>query len=194
MKRSFGGCSTENFISYKDKFDEVMNDAGEPILESKQTFCHTDDDLPDFEYKYVVRCWDLPRFGSEQHAISIELFMVALPQYWCEDRIEGVMDYNGVDSIDYVYTDMLLDYSPRLADEYVDYDEENDDGFYHIEENPDAVDMLNACASVLDAINGMRGFYLDRAWNMIGTNGWDALREVLMGEDMIMATLARNGY
>jgi hypothetical protein len=37
----------------------------------------------------------------------------------------------------------------------------------------------------------MRGFYLDRPWNMLGTNGWDTLRECIDGSDAILATLDR---
>jgi len=37
----------------------------------------------------------------------------------------------------------------------------------------------------------MRGFYLDRAWNMIGTTGWDILKECVLGKDAIGASLDR---
>lgn len=193
MKKSFGGWSTESIIDYTEKFDEVYNDAGQLVLETKQTFAHNEDDgsLPDFEYKYVVRCWDLPQFGSEDNAISVELMMVVLPKYYHADKLKGIMSDYGVDSVDELYTDMCLDYAVRFADEYVDYDEDNDEGFYYVLDNPEVVENLNVCASVLDAMNAMRGFKLDAAWNMIGTNGWDVLRDVLLGEDMIKSTLAR---
>ena len=77
------------------------------------------------------------------------------------------------------------------ADSDFDDDEDNDDGYYYILDNEDVVEQLNACASVFNAMNSMRGFHLDRAWNMIGTTGWDVLRDAIMGEDMIKATLNR---
>ena len=49
MTVSFGGWSTENVIDYKEKFDVVYDDDGQLILESKDAFSHTDDDIPDFE-------------------------------------------------------------------------------------------------------------------------------------------------
>lgn len=193
MAISFGGWSTENVIDYKEKFDVIYDDDGQLILESKEIFSHTDDDdMPDFEYKYMVRCWDLPRFGSEDNSISIELFMVPLPKYLCEDKTNRIMRDFDVDSVDDIYIDWCLDYCVvRFADEYVDYDEDNDDGYYYILDNEDVVEQLNACASVLDAMDRMRGFHLDAAWNMIGTTGWDVLRDAIMGEDMIKATLNR---
>ena len=193
MNKSFGGWSADNVIDYTEKFDVVYDDDGQLILESKQTFAHTDDsELPDFEYKYVVRCLDLPRFGAEDNSISIELLMVVLPKYWCPDKIQRIVNgYGGIDSIDDICIDMLLDYGVQFANEYVGYSEDNEDGYYHITDNNEVVDTLNVCASVFEAMNGMRGFILDRTWNMIGTTGWDVLRDVLLGEDMLKASLAR---
>lgn len=193
MSVSFGNWSTDNVVDYKEKFDVVYDDDGQLILESKETFSHTDDDeLPDFEYKYMVRCWDLPRFGSENKSISVELLMVVLPNYLCEDKLNRIMRDYDVVSVDDVYIDWCIDdCSVRFADEYVDYDENNDDGYYYILDNADVVERLNACASVFETMDRMRGFSLDKAWNMIGTTGWDVLRDVLTGENMIQATLAR---
>ena len=44
---------------------------------------------------------------------------------------------------------------------------------------------------MIDTMDSFRGFYLDKAWNRIGTQGWDVIRELVHGEDYIHATLAR---
>jgi hypothetical protein len=40
-------------------------------------------------------------------------------------------------------------------------------------------------------VDSMRGFYLDRQWNQIGTNGWDVLNEMVNGKDYIQASFDR---
>ncbi len=42
-----------------------------------------------------------------------------------------------------------------------------------------------------EAAAGLIGFYLDRAWNQIGTTGWDSLNEILNGKSAIQETLRR---
>ena len=47
-------------------------------------------------------------------------------------------------------------------------------------------------ASVVNNMNAMRGFYLDKPWNMIGSTGWDILNELVgNGKDFISAALDR---
>lgn len=47
-------------------------------------------------------------------------------------------------------------------------------------------------ASVVDNMNFMRGFYLDKAQNRIGTTGWDILNDLVgNGKSFIMAALDR---
>lgn len=52
-------------------------------------------------------------------------------------------------------------------------------------------DKLNDIATVVDTIDAMRGFYLDKAWNRMGTTGWDSLHEMVEGKDAIFATINR---
>ena len=47
-------------------------------------------------------------------------------------------------------------------------------------------------ASVVDNMNFMRGFYLDKAWNRIGSTGWDILNDLVgNGKSFITAALDR---
>lgn len=43
----------------------------------------------------------------------------------------------------------------------------------------------------LPAIFGLIGFFLDAPWNLIGTTGWDSLREYIFDEDKLQATINR---
>ena len=190
---NFDGWTTEHIIDWKEKFEEEYNDDGQLILVSKETFANEkDEDLPAFEYKYVIRCWDLPRFGSEDNSISVELFMTPLPKYYNKETLNRLLSYSGYTSIDDLWFEDYLDgCAVRIADEYINYDENNEEGFYNVLDNEEIVNTLNAIASVLDAVDRFKAFKLDASWNYIGTTGWDTLREILLGEDQIMATINR---
>lgn len=41
------------------------------------------------------------------------------------------------------------------------------------------------------AANSTRGFALDKAWNAIGSTGWDLLHDMINGDDFIKRTLNR---
>ena len=187
--KSFGGWEPSQIIDWKEKFEIEYDDDGQLTLVSKETFKHEDDDIPDFEYKYAIRCWDLYRFGSDEHTISIELFMVVLPQYWCKKKQEELAKQYDYINFDKIWFEDLIEYGVRVGDEYVNYNEDED--YYHILDNTEVVKVINICASVFHAIDKMRGFVLDRVWNMLGTTGWDVLREVLEDKDMILASIDR---
>jgi len=44
-----------------------------------------------------------------------------------------------------------------------------------------ATDKVLEAMNAIEAIDTMRGLYLDRPWNMIGTTGWDTI-EYALGE------------
>ena len=193
MKVSFDGWTTENVIDWEEKFEEEYNDDGELILVSKETFTNEEDeDLPAFEYKYVIRCWDLPRYGSDDNSISVELFMAPLPKYYNKETLNKLIKYFGYESAEDIWFGECIDEcSVKIADEYISYDENDKEGFYDVLDNNEVVNTLNAIASVLNEIDTFKAFKLDAAWNFIGTTGWDTLRETLLGEDRIMASINR---
>lgn len=196
--KSFEGWTPTEIINWKEKFDESYNDDGQLTLVSKETFKHEDDDILDFEYRYIIKGSDMYALGSGEHTIAIELYMEVLPQYVCKEKLDEILEGYGTTDIEDIWVGDLVDngYGIRFGDEYISYNpKELKDGWYdymyNLLDNEEVNETLNVCASVFEVMDRMRGFSLDRTWNMIGTTGWDTLRELLNGEDKILATINR---
>ncbi|MBR2881774.1 MAG: hypothetical protein IKB96_05380 [Prevotella sp.] len=189
---TFANWTPSNIIDWTEKFDEVYNDDGRLVLESKETFKDSDNYYGEYEYKYAIRCNDLPTLGSDDSSISVELLYVVLPKYWSKTKQEDAMHMYCVSSMDDMWFDDCLEYAIPFGCECIDYDEnEYEDGFYNVLENEDVVNCLNIAASVIDGIDSMRGFSLDKTWNRIGNTGWDILDDVMLDKNMIKSALER---
>ena len=51
--------------------------------------------------------------------------------------------------------------------------------------------VMDKIASVINMIDGLRGFYLDKIQNRIGTTGWMLLDDFINDKDSIKATLEK---
>lgn len=45
-------------------------------------------------------------------------------------------------------------------------------------------EKLDCAATAAEALNSIRGFLLDKPWNLIGNTGWDLLDELIEGIDL----------
>lgn len=200
---SFAGWRPGNpdqIISWKEKFDEEYNDDGNLTLLSKETY-HTeaDEDMPAFEYRYIIKAMDLQAFGSDQKTICFRLYMCPLRKYWKTDILNDLSEDSNEDwFFEYAVDSGIL---PYLGEEYLDYtdddilpDENGNkwyDYFYNITDWTKASEMLNIIATVLDPMNDTRGYSLDQVWNQLGNTGWDLLKYILNGKDCVDAALSR---
>ena len=50
---------------------------------------------------------------------------------------------------------------------------------------------MDKIASIVDNIDSLRGFYLDKAQNRIGTDGWMMLDDYINDVDFVKATLEK---
>lgn len=68
---SFAGVQPPcNLITWKGKWTEVYHDDGCLILVFNGLFARNGDkNLPDFEYRYILKAMDLQAFGSDQTTI-----------------------------------------------------------------------------------------------------------------------------
>ena len=188
---------------YEKEFEVIYNDDGELILLSNKIFeSEEDDNIPKFEYRYIVRCIDMYAFDGRTEII-IETFMCPLAEYINKNQLNSVM--NGYDDSEYIYryyTDMASScLLPNFGTEYISYktedvspDENGNfwyDYYYNILDNKDVVNKLNTAATVLYNIDRMRGFNLDRVWNMLGSTGWDLLKTLLNGTDWVKTSIDR---
>lgn len=166
-----------------DLFDCVRDADDEVIFATKETYEHREEGL-NFDYKFVIRAenaYELTGEPEDEDKWHLEVMLVptvdSLLPNKREDTIDGE-DCTFIDLIDEGY--------------YVQF------GFETVKVDPaegyDAVmnPKYDEAASVIDNMNAMRGFYLDKPLNMIGSTGWDILNELVgNGKSFITAALDR---
>ena len=201
---SFAGWRPGNpdqIIPWKEKFDEEYSGGGQLTLLSKEIYqAEADEDMPAFEYRYIIKAMDLQAFGSDQKTICIRLYMCPLPQYW---KSEVLKDLSEDSSADWFFEDAVnSDVLPYIGEEYLNYTD-NDilpdkngnkryDYFYHITDWAKANELFNMIAIVLYPMDRTRGHGLDQVWNQLGNTGWDLLEYVLNGKDWVNTALSRH--
>lgn len=195
----FTPVNPKQIIPYEDKFDILHDDAGQMTLITKKTYStEADENMPAFEYKYILNCMDMYALGSENHTIAIECFLCPLVEYVKANALNNITD----DLYYYYYDASTSGALPKLGEEYIDYDLKYIppdkygnrwyNYYYHLINNTDFHQTLNVAATVLDNADMMRGFSFDRAWNEIGSTGWDLLESLLVGTDWLRETINRN--
>ena len=152
-----------------DLFDCVRDADGEVIYESKQTYEHREEGL-NFDYKFVIRAKDAYELTGEpedENVWHLEVMLVPTVDSLLTNKREDTIDGEDCTFID------LID-----AGFYVQF------GFEAVK--VDRYKWYDA------GINAMRGFYLDKPLNMIGSTGWDILNELVgNGKSFITAALDR---
>lgn len=199
---NFAGWSTDKAIDYTNAFEVEYNDDGSLRLVSKETFTHDEEDgKTKFEYKLVLNCVDLGAYSCG-NSITIEMMMMPLPKYWHPTIVMNTARLYGWENEPMEKLIEMFSASDacdggcviKLAEDSVDYvvtDDLDDDYYYDILECQEAVDKLNAAASIATTVNNLRGFALDRAWNMIGSTGWDSLNHILFNDDLLRPAVDR---
>lgn len=180
--------------NWLDLFEEYYNDGGELVAFSKKVYEHGFDfeDYYKFKYRLCIKVMAMSEFLADDEEghndIHFELSLVPLPEY-LNAKVKGdIADSMGVEEID-VYDIVSYGCCPYLDRDTLTLDDDTE--VYDVTENEDVIRMLDACATVCESINNLRGFYLDRAWNLIGSTGWDLLDNLINGEDFIQKALDR---
>lgn len=194
-------ADASQIIPYTEKFDILYDDDdGEMKLITKETYStEADEDIPAFKYKYILNCMDMKAFGSEENSIVVQCLMCPLLEYINKKVLS---DISNDGDLDYYFSDAATcGILPNMGDEYINYDpeqipeDENGnrwyDYYYHLTDNKDFVHVLNVAATMIDDMNDLRGWRMDRVWNRIGSTGWDSLRHLLLGEDWIKKSINR---
>ena len=86
------------------------------------------------------------------------------------------MEYYGVDDPN---TIDVFDYGISIVFDREDTIEEYDKS------------IMDKIASIVDNIDSLRGFYLDKAQNLIGTDGWMMLDDYINDVNFVKATLEK---
>lgn len=164
-KYSIFGIGFDDLISWEDKFEVEYDDAEDSVLVSKETFHHDEDDLV-FDYKYVIE-----RTLVEDETFYA-LYMVVCNNSINEELMSEIMGFCGLEQKEDVEMRDIISYASAEV-MFGNVSEKTD------EENTEIYDKI---ASVFETMDRLRGFYIDKPWNMIGTTGWDTLRHAVLGE------------
>lgn len=201
--REFGGISANvKEVDFNKHFEEYYDGDDRVVYFSKKTFRHEEELMlvPSFKgltfnYKYAIVVTDVQFYSGDGDApISVELMLVPSFYDLTEENKENIRDYNGYgdDEIceEWLWMDVLeYSFAVKMGEESIDNPTEDiRDGW--VESEPIQAILENITATY-ESIDTFRGFYLDRAWNMVGTTGWDTLEECVLGKDAIGASLDR---
>lgn len=166
MEYSYGTVSVGKLGK---KFDEVfVATVDDEKFMTKQVYTHSEPGLS-FKYRYVYQ--EVYMAGYEDKptdAVCTCLYMVMEPKSLCKSRRDQVVrDAGGKDTtIDDMTVIDVMDSgigSVLVAKETT------------TEKKADK--LRDVVANVLISYDGLRGFYLDDYQNLIGTTGWDVLKE-----------------
>ena len=157
---------------FSDHFKAVYVDTDMGYWESKETFHHEEEGLT-FDYKYVVDFGVLENHGET--TCYYALYLMPLKEFWDKKVLAGVMESFCVDCESVNAMDAVME-GGIAAHLGCTYEDEMEAGACGPNE-----EVLDAIASVYLAVDGLRGFFLDRPWNRIGTTGWDCLHHALHG-------------
>ena len=190
MKYEFGSLSTtREGINFYEHFELFYDNDYEQFYLSKREFTHEEEDF-NFNYKYAISVKDLAEYTGEPSPISIELAIVVSPDSLCDktrDSIADSSDWSSEDlDSDWKYYD-IYSYMPITMDTV---ELPNDSG-KAIEDIEELTYLLDSIGAVYECVDSLRGFYLDRPWNRIGSTGWDLLKEFVLGESFIKTTIGR---
>jgi hypothetical protein len=189
MIREFGGISTyKEKVDFDKHFEEYYDSDDREVYFSKKTFRHEEEGYLDFSYKYAIVVTDVNAYNGEEDApIVVELMLVPSFNDLTKENKEGLIESGGYGdneiSEDWLWMDVLdYSYAVKIGEESIDNPTEDvRDGWVNSEP---IKAILESVVAVYESIDRIRGFYLDRAWNMIGTTGWDTLRNAINGEPL----------
>jgi len=188
FKHHFAGMSTNAQQDYTSLFDVVCWSDDIFCLLSKELFTHEEDGYT-FNYRYAIHvrdysdCFTDSELEEMGYSGYIDLCLVvdaASLSAKAKESICGGDDLtpNAVDIIEYGFGVSMSGESINL--EGTEWEKQSA-----------LVDKLNTLSHLVFGINSMRGFYLDRRLNGIGTTGWDVIHQCLHDVDMFQAPLER---
>jgi hypothetical protein len=165
MSYTYGGVTTPNLDT---KFDDVFEWCYDDVWATKKVYDQDDPDLP-FKYKYVYREYEV------EDGLLSELALVMMPESLGEKVRADMAASAGIGEKDLNETDVALDGRGcvQIASKLI----EDEDGIDNPGEDERVKEMRETVANCLCAFDGLRGFYLDKYQNRLGTTGWDMIRE-----------------
>lgn len=149
-------------------YAEVFNDGDSVIIETEKVFKHTEESL-DFEYRYAIETLDWFKItGDKQYKdmTYITVYLVPTLESLNVTIIESLKDIYRDDFYNIGTSELLAEgYAIRFVDELI--------------ENKNSDECVLFAKHLIPHLDSLRGFYLDKPFNMIGTNGWKMLQDYI---------------
>ncbi len=161
-KFQYGDMSVEKqYNKFADVFEETYD---EERFVTKRVFKHSEPGLS-FKYRYVFDyVWD-----DDCKTVHTELLLVVEPSSFCKKKRRELLSSCGFENVDDVSQISVIDVVCEGMDGVVPIARESVP-YSKLGSTKDTV------ASIVDIVDCMRGFYIDRPANRIGTTGWDLIK------------------
>ena len=165
--KSFGGITPGQVEGASKSFDCILDDSERIELLSKTEYHHTEDEELTFDYRYLITAnlWD-DENGNDMWYVTLHL--VPSPQSLCKEKVDSICDCCGVDKSELKHSD-INDYGCTV------------DVATETTSEQDPQHLIDLASSIVPAVDGLRGFFLDKRINAIGTTGWDILQSAING-------------
>ena len=163
--------SPKNIQSWKEKFDCVYGEDDNALFVSKEEFVSDQDpDIKDYKYRYAIDC---NTFWKGRKCTWYYMLKLVV----CQDSLDkkflsGVANCSGIYENEVTIQDIIAHGGGD-----VNFGTETTEG--------DEIDynVITKIANVLDTMNTLRGFYLDKEW-VRNLDGWDVIKHCVEGIDM----------
>lgn len=166
----FGISTDKKFSDYEKHFTESdWSDGDTMYFESNETFEHIDDGFS-FKYKFIVEVAE--RYWENKEDFAVALQMVVLPQSCNLEKLERIAESSGIEVKEITWRDLLMEggFNVTFGEDICKKDEIRD--------------TIIKISHVYECMNGLFGFYLDKVWNRIGSNGWDVVSHAVLGTNL----------
>lgn len=162
MEFEFGGVKGNFSNEVKLNWEEVTTD----YLQTIKVYQHEEEELNHY-YRYAIQVIDMDSACGESGFEVIAYYIVDFESLTHKHK-KSISESYGHDAKDFdesfvnAYDLIAQGCSVQLAHKHVDNEEDVDNAIH---------EGMAFC----ETVDGMRGFYLDRSWNRIGTTGWDVI-------------------
>ena len=172
--------NVDKYIHAEDEFDvlrEIDTYDEESLYLSKKIYKHDCDDDLLFSYQYMIQSYTF--YETEKTSTIYYLYLVPLFRSLSQKKRDSIKDYSCLSQDDKPTTEDVFSYGCSIIMASETHEGEFD------------IDVINNIANTVPFIDRMRGFYIDKYQNRLGSTGWDMLNDYIKDIDAFKATFDR---
>lgn len=175
MKYEIFGIQFNEINKKSSEVFEELELGDELYYITKETYHHEEEGLT-FDYKYVLVCVPCDVYTDEfpEGSYEYQLVLVPMANSLHKEKLESVLDMIGCDLED---IDLTNEYElDRILPDIHSYGLSVNIGDMLVEGEHNIEEVADKTANTIDCINSLRGFYIDKVWNAMGSTGWTTLK------------------